>query len=163
PLRKIQMFSDFIKRTAQDSMDSTSLDYIERMQKTTGWMQQLIRDLLDLSRVTRKGGAFVKTDLRPIIRHVLENLQGAISTTRARMNIGEMITLEADEIQMQELLQNLLENSLKFHGGKPPFVTVSSRYVDDDFCEITIQDQGIGFKTDHKERIFQMFERLHGE
>lgn len=162
PLRKIQIFGDYIKRSS-NNLDATSLDYMERMQKTTGWMQQLIRDLLELSRITRKNGSFVSVNLKQIAANVLDNLQSVIASSGAMVTVDDMVIIDADEVQMQELLQNLVDNALKFHDGRPPRITLSAKYLDDDYCEIKVQDEGIGFKAEHKDRIFQMFERLHGE
>lgn len=95
---------------------------------------------------------------------VLEDLQERIQQTRGQVQIENMGIIEADEAQVQLLFRNLLDNAFKFcKEGIRPLITVSFRTLNNTTCEISIQDNGIGIKNEYKDRIFIMFERLHGE
>ncbi len=164
PLRKVMMFSDYLKASLQERLPEESRDYMERIQKATRKMQTLITDLLALSRINRKGKPFVPIDLREIAQEVVSDLEVAILETGGRVDIGDMMTIDADDTQMHQVLQNLIANALKFHReGVPPIVQVSVVPMHGNLCQITVKDNGIGFDEQYLERIFTVFERLHGQ
>lgn len=164
PLRKVAMFSDFIKSSAGDDLPKDCYDYIERIQKSVLKMQALISDLLVLSRVTRKGKPFTPVDLGHVIQEVLSDLETYCRESGGTVEVLDSMTIEADETQMHQIFQNLIGNSLKFHqAGVPPVVRVSAQAVGHNICEIRVQDEGIGFDEKYLDRIFDVFERLHGE
>jgi len=164
PLRKVKMFSDYLRVQLGDKLDAESMDSMMRMQRAVTKMQNLIDDLLDLSRVIRKGKPFQKLDLSSLVQEVISDLSHNIKELNAQIELGEMVTFDADPTQIQQLLHNLIENALKFHQeGKVPVIQISSRYSNEQFCEVVVSDNGIGFKEEYKDRIFQVFERLHGE
>jgi PAS domain S-box-containing protein len=113
PLRKILSFGDRLKTKAAKSLDEDSLDYLQRMTSAAARMQTLITDLMSFSRVEIKGQAFVPTDLGVIAREVSADLETRIDQAGGRVEIGELPTIDADPMQMRQLLQNLLGNSLK--------------------------------------------------
>jgi light-regulated signal transduction histidine kinase (bacteriophytochrome) len=127
-------------------------------------MQALIENLLSFSRVTTKAEPFVVTDLALVARDVLSDLESRIAQTGGHIEVDELPSVLADTTQMHQLLQNLLVNALKFHRpGVPPVVCVSSRALPSgDQFELRVQDNGIGFEPQYAERIFGMFQRLHG-
>jgi len=164
PLRKVKMFSDYLRVQLGDKLDAESMDSMMRMQRAVTKMQNLIDDLLDLSRVIRKGKPFQKLDLSSLVQEVISDLSHNIKELNAQIELGEMVTFDADPTQIQQLLHNLIENALKFRQeGKVPVIQISSRYSNEQFCEVVVSDNGIGFKEEYKDRIFQVFERLHGE
>jgi signal transduction histidine kinase len=100
-------------------------------------------------------------DLNNAAQSVLDDLVMSIQQTQAQIEIGDLPTVRADPIQVQQLLQNLVANALKFHqAGRPPVIKVSARDLPDNFCEITVEDNGIGFEQKDAENIFIPFERL---
>jgi light-regulated signal transduction histidine kinase (bacteriophytochrome) len=135
-------------------------------------MRCLINDLLTYSRVTTKARPFVPVELGRIAREVMSDLQVAIEQADARIELGELPVVEADPTQMRQLLQNLLSNALKFRReALQPEVHITARLYTADrsihrgagrLCEVTVADNGIGFKPDYAERIFGIFQRLHG-
>lgn len=164
PLRKVIMFSEHLKTTTQDRLSDEGRDDIARMQQATRRMQNLIDDLLDLSRVTRRGKAFQSTDLGRVLEEVLADLHLSLKAAGGHVDIGPMTTIEADPGQMQQLLECLISNALKFHKEDyPPVINVSTRVLDARFCQITVEDNGIGIKDEYQERIFETFTRLHGK
>jgi two-component system, LuxR family, sensor kinase FixL len=164
PLRKVILFSESLKAKDGANLSETGNDYIERMQRATKRMQDLISDLLSLSRVSRKGNPFQLNQLSTVIHAALEDLEAVIRETGAVVEmVGEFPRLDVDERQLQQVFMNLIGNALKFHKpGEAPKVTITSD-VQGNRCEIQIQDEGIGFEPEHAQRIFRVFERLHGE
>lgn len=173
PLRKIQAFGDRLKTKHGDALGEGGRDYLERMQNAAGRMQTLINDLLTFSRVTTKAQPFVKVDLTEVAAGVVSDLEARVERSGGRVEMGEMLTLDADPLQMRQLLQNLIGNALKFHKPDgPPLVKVWCEraasgvdvegVVGGDLCRILVEDNGIGFDEKYLDRIFTVFQRLHG-
>lgn len=162
PLRKIQTFSDRVKLKAKDSISPEAYDYLDRVQASAKRMQILINDLLTYSRVTTKANPFSQVSLNKIVTQVKSDLEIRIEQTAGTVNISNLPDIDADPTQMHQLFQNLISNALKFHKPDcPPIVTISAN-VDEKTCAITIADNGIGFEQKYADRIFTIFQRLHG-
>jgi signal transduction histidine kinase len=173
PLRKIEAFGSRLKTKYDEVLDEPGRDYLARMLAATVRMRQLINDLLSFSRVTTKARAFVTVDLAAVAQEVVSDLEGRMYETGGRVEVGALPTIEAEPLQMRQLLQNLIGNGLKFHReGEPPVVRIEGRLLDPSDppveapaprrCEIQVQDNGIGFEEVYSERIFELFQRLHG-
>ncbi len=165
PLRKIQAFGDRLKTKYGESLSTEGRDYLERMQAAAKRMHVLINDLLTFSRVTSKAQPFVPVDLGKIAHEVLSDLEVRVQQTGGWVEVGNLPTLDADPLQMRQLLQNLIGNGLKFHRvDVPPVVQVSSTLTDGDrpVIRLLVEDNGIGFDTKYLDRIFTPFQRLHG-
>lgn len=165
PLRKILAFGDRLRVKSGDGLGSESRDYLNRMQKAAGRMQKLITDLLTFSRITTRAQPFVPTDLSVIAREVVDDLETRIEETRGSVEVGLLPTLDADPLQIRQLFQNLISNALKFHKpDETPRVRVFARQDADGLgmCELSIEDNGIGFDEKYLDRIFTVFQRLHG-
>ena len=166
PLRKIQAFGDRLKSTCQDSLNEKGLDYLERMLNAASRAQILINDLLDFSRVTTKAQPFQPINLSEVLEGVLSDLEVRIEKSGVILEVDPLPVVEADALQMRQILQNLIGNALKFiREGVTPMVQVRSRvYMENEqeWCEIRVIDNGIGFEQQYAERIFQIFQRLHG-
>jgi PAS domain S-box-containing protein len=181
PLRKIQAFGDRLKTKCEKIALGEARDYLERMQNAAARMQTLINDLLAFSRVIRSSQPFVPVDLGAITTEVLGDLEVRIEKSGAHVEVGELPTIDADPTQMRQLMQNLLSNALKFQPPDGhPVVGIRSRKIstadqiqssngenaspsqENSMCEISVQDNGIGFDEKHMEKIFAVFQRLHG-
>ena len=164
PLRKIQAFGDLLKIRYADTLSEQGRDYLTRMQNAAGRMQLLINDLLSLSRAGTRRQMFASVDLNNVTKAVLSDLEIRIEQLGATVNVGSLPTIEADAVQLTQLIQNLVGNALKFHKpNESPVVTVSSKvFLETGICELTISDNGIGFDEKYLDRIFQVFQRLHG-
>jgi PAS domain S-box-containing protein len=161
PLRKIQAFGDRLRARYGEALTAEGADYVERMQRAAGRMQKLINDLLAFSRITTKGQPFVPVDLGAVAHEVVHDLETRIHDSGGEVVVGAMPTIEADALQMRQMLQNLVGNALKFHRSEaPPRVEVEGA-IDDGMARIRVADNGIGFEERHADRIFTMFERLH--
>jgi signal transduction histidine kinase len=162
PLRKVQAFGDRLKNGAGAALDAQSRDYLERMLSASKRMQSLIQDLLTFCRVTSQGRLFSPVDLAQVAREVLSDLEVRIAETNALVEVGELPTIDADALQMRQLLQNLIGNALKFqHTGKPPVVRLFAESAADGMLRLVVEDQGIGFDEKYLDRIFTVFQRLH--
>ena len=165
PLRKIQAFGSRLQTNYGPQIGEVGTDYLSRMLNAAGRMRQLIDDLLAFSRVTSKGQPFGSVDLQDVIEGVLADLEIRILQTNATVEVGDLPTIDADPLQMRQLFQNLIGNALKFQTpGVPPVVRVSAKLVagENPQCELSFADNGIGFDTKYLDRIFQVFQRLHG-
>lgn len=161
PLRKIQTFSDRIIKKYNDVLDEKGQDYIQRMQNATTRMQQLINDLLALSRISSQQKPFVKVDLNLIMEEVISDLETRIEEVKGTITFNQLPIIESDPTLMRQLWQNLISNALKFHQENlPPIIEIKSEIIHQD-CQIMIKDNGIGFDEKYKERIFRVFERLN--
>lgn len=174
PLRKVQAFGDRLKAKCGDALTEDGLDYLQRMQKAAGRMQVLIEDLMTFSRVTTQAQPFVPVDLQRVAEEVLSDLELRIETSNGRVEISKLATIDADPTQMRQLLQNLISNALKFNRpGIPPVVKIVGHFLENKSeksneksanatYRLTVEDNGIGFESKYVDRIFKVFQRLHG-
>lgn len=163
PLRKIQAFGDRLRSKYDQTLGDDGKDYLARMQNAANRMQTLISDLLAFARVTTKAQPSLPVDLGAIAREVVSDLEERIHRTAGKVEISELPALEADPLQMRQLLQNLIGNALKFHrAGAPPYVSIRGHERDDGTAVVEVSDNGIGFDEKHLDRIFTIFQRLHG-
>lgn len=169
PLRKIEAFGDRLVKKYSATLPEDGQMFIDRMQSASARMRQLINDLLSYSRVTTNAAPMTKVDLKDVLSGVLSDLQIRLEETHAKINSGVFPPVEADALQMRQLLQNLIGNALKFRKqGVDPVIAVEGRVEDSHelACEgpvliLTIADNGIGFDNQYKEQIFTIFQRLH--
>jgi len=169
PLRKVQAFSDRLQTKYADKLNGEGLDYVERMRSAASRMQLLIQDLLTFSRVSTKAQPFMSVDLTEITNEVLSDLEVKIEETGASVSFDALPTVDADPMQMRQLIQNLVGNALKFRQvGTPPVITISSQPISGhengraEACQIVVKDNGIGFDEKYTDKIFAVFQRLHG-
>lgn len=174
PLRKILAFGDRLKTKHGQDLNPQGYDYLERMQAAAVRMRTLITDLLTLSRVTTRPQPFVAVDLSEVARTVVSDMEVRIQQLRGQVRIDSLPSLEADPMQVSQLLQNLIGNALKFHReGDPPIVKVWGKLLQEgdgkaskdrlkQRCQILVEDNGIGFDEKYLDRIFEPFQRLHG-
>lgn len=171
PLRKIRAFGDRLQQKYSSQLGDTGCDYVVRMQAASERMSALIDDLLSFSRVTTQQRPFISIDLNDVMRGVMDDLDYAIEETSAQIHIDPLPRIDADPSQIAQVFMNLIANSLKFHlPDVRPIITVTSEInvtspiVDDGraWCCLHFADQGIGFEPQYAERVFSLFQRLHG-
>ena len=137
-------------------------DYLARIARAAERMQRLIDDLLAFSRVTTKARPFADVDLAALAAEVLSDLEPRLQAAGGRIDVGPLPTIEADPTQMRQLLQNLLVNAVKFHRpDAAPQVRLSAAVAGEE-CVLSVADDGIGFDEKYLDRIFTIFQRLHG-
>ena len=174
PLRKIQMFATRIIEKEQDALSHEGKHLFNRMQNAAERMQQLINDLLAYSRTTTSEQIFKKTDLNKILEDVKEDLQQNITDKAALLEHGQLCSIDIIPFQFRQLLHNLIGNALKFSKtDRQPHVKIATQIAkgctfDNEkllpqnyYCCIAVSDNGIGFDPQFKEKIFNVFQRLH--
>ncbi len=167
PLRKVQMFSNHLQSVTQGQLSPEAAEDIVRIQRAVQKMQEMIQDLLAFSRVNRKGKPFAPVAIAPLIQETVRDQEDVIQTLGARVEVDipdPSLQPEIDALQIQALLCNLIENALKFsQEGVAPHIRIhGAKLATEDSYRITVEDNGIGFKAEFAERIFEVFERLNG-
>jgi len=168
PLRKIVVFGERLKEKSSEALGPEGMDYLDRMQKAAARMQILISDLLTFSRVTTKAHPFISVNLAQVAREVVNDLEGRIELVKGRVELGTLPVIDAEPLQMRQLLQNLIGNALKFRRPEePPVVKVEAQLIpapvapEKKLCRLTVSDNCIGFDEKYLDRIFNVFQRLH--
>jgi light-regulated signal transduction histidine kinase (bacteriophytochrome) len=175
PLRKVRTFGDRLNAKYAEALGEQGRDYLKRMEGAAARMQDLIDDLLELSRVTTNAQPFTPVDLNEVTQEVVSDLEARIEQIGGRVEVSRLPIVEADRLQMRQLLQNLISNALKFHREEEePVVKVysellqeweeegSGRIADRRAYQIFVEDNGIGFDEKYLERVLAPFQRLHG-
>jgi signal transduction histidine kinase len=166
PLRKIHFFSDRLKSTLDPGSEQAGM--FARMESATTRMRDLIDDLLAYSRLSVAHESFTRVDLNQVVQLALHDLEAAIQECGAEVHVDQLPAIQGDERQLRQLFLNLLGNAVKYRqpGRKPE---ISVRYqpctnapTGQDCFNIEVQDNGIGFEPEYAEKIFQVFQRLHG-
>jgi len=161
PMRKILSFGELLSASAGPALEGSGRAYLGRMLSAAARMRTLVRDVLLYSQVTTRTHPFVRTDLARVAREVITDLETSIAESGGRVEVGELMVIEADALQMRQLLQNLLGNALKYRQkDTPPVVRLASTNGGPN-CAITVADNGIGFNEKHAGTIFRMFTRLN--
>jgi len=160
PLRAVGGYVRLLEHRFPEKVDSKTREYIEGAAEGAVRMEQLITDLLTLSRVSTGGGAFAPVDLETPLKAALRNLQFSIKAAGATVTSDPLPTLPVDETQMVQLFQNLVGNALKFRSERPPQIRVGARPEPGRWV-LWVRDNGIGMEPQYFQRIFQVFQRLH--
>ena len=164
PLRIVASYTQLIARRYKDKLDDDANEFIDFIVDGATRMQRLINDLLSYSRVGTRGQEFEATDLNKIFDSALKNLDLRIQDSEATVTHDSMPTLMADGRQLLQVFQNLIGNALKFQGDVPPKVHVGVALREDEGEYLfSIHDNGIGIDPQYAERIFLVFQRLHGK
>ncbi|WP_205509724.1 PAS domain S-box protein [Longitalea arenae] len=175
PLRKIQAFGNLIQARDVANLSDTSKDYFDRMVKAAVRMQNLIDSLLEFSRTTTARKNFEKTDLNVLLDEVKKELAHRIEEKKAVIESAHLPALTIIPFQFRQLLSNLISNSLKYsREDQTPVVSISATYIKakdlhekaalpgKDYFRFMVADNGIGFEQEYAEKIFELFQRLHG-
>jgi light-regulated signal transduction histidine kinase (bacteriophytochrome) len=183
PLRKIQTFVTIILENENENLSESGKNNFQRMQLAAGRMQQLIDDLLAFSRISTTELTFEKAELALIIEEVKTELRDTILEKQATIEATELCSANIIAFQFRQLMYNLISNALKFSKPDiPAHITVKSRIAkgsklnnaglpdrqeylspEKNYCHITVKDNGIGFEPHFSERIFEVFQKLHGK
>jgi light-regulated signal transduction histidine kinase (bacteriophytochrome) len=163
PLRKIRVFSDRLSTHYSNMLPEQAVHYLDRITAVAVRMEGLVRGLLELSRISSRPNARQPVDLNQIAREVLSDLDVAVDSAGARVELEELPVVVADPLHMRQLLQNLIGNALKFHAtGVSPAVKVYSEQNGGPAASLIVEDNGIGFDAQHLDQIFLPFKRLNG-
>ncbi len=176
PLRKIQTFVSIILENEHKNLSENGKYAFRRMQLAAGRMQQLIEDLLSFSRINSTEHKFEKTELNIIIEEIKTELKDTIEEKNGIVETGELCVANIIAFQFRQLMYNLISNALKFSkAGIPPHIIINNTIVkgsalhnkklspEKTYCHISVADNGIGFEPHFSERIFEVFQKLHGK
>ena len=161
PLRKVASFCQALQTRYRGQLDERADQYIDFAVDGAKRMQTLINDLLAFSRVGRDGRRHRPVALADALSAARAALATPLEESGARIEAGELPSVLGDESLLCSLFQNLLANSLRFRGSEPPLVRVSAERLDGSW-EVTFSDNGIGIEPEYAERVFLIFQRLHG-
>ncbi len=157
----VTSYVQLLSRRYEGKLDADANDFIGFAVDGASRMQTLIHDLLTYSRVGTRGKPLTPTDCEDILEQVLANLKLTIEDNCAVVTHAALPIINVDASQLNQLLQNLIGNAIKFHGDTPPHIHVSAEQKDGEW-EFSVADNGIGIAPKFFDRIFVIFQRLHG-
>jgi PAS domain S-box-containing protein len=161
PLRMVSSYMQLLERRYKGKLDADADDFITYAVDGAKRMRRLINDLLQYSRVGTHGRPFEPTDCTSVLSAAIDNLEIAIEDTKAQVTYDPLPRVLGDSTQLTQLFQNLIDNALKFRKNAPPLVHVSAQ-ANKDYWLFAVSDNGIGIDPEYSERIFIIFQRLHG-
>ncbi len=172
PLRKIRMFSDRLSLKYKEVLDEDARTNISRIQKAAERMQTLITDILTFSKISVDKPSFVECDINLLINDILQEMDDELREKRAKVMVEKLPSLYVNPNLMKPLFHNLIGNALKYQKKDiDPLVRITSdiagalngrvKDLNNKYCRIFIEDNGIGFDQKYAEEIFGMFKRLH--
>lgn len=164
PLRTISGFVQLLQMNYEDKFDARAKDWIRRTVAGVNTMHALITDILDYAQLDSTRKILRPTDFREVFDDAVSLLDASILDSGAEVTCGELPTLDGDRPQLLQLMQNLIGNGIKYHGGddQPPRVHVAALEKDSEWL-FSVRDNGIGIDVKHHEKIFDIFKRLHTE
>jgi signal transduction histidine kinase len=177
PLRKIKAFGDMLQSRYQEAVGKEGTDLISRMQSAASRMSHLIEDLLTYSRVSVKPGKLEVIDTNKVLDGILFDLERMIQQNKAELQVDKLAPVAGQETQIGQVFLNLITNALKFHKpDQPPQIRIESiittgresgmnvnqEDAGKQYQLIRVTDKGIGFDMQYRDKIFQIFQRLHG-
>lgn len=174
PLRKIQTFAGIILEKENENLSEKGKNYFRLMGNAASRMQRLIEDLLAFSQLTTDERKFELTDLNTIVEAVQAEFKELMEEKRATIEVTNLGSVNVIAFQFHQLMGNLIGNALKFSKPYDPLrIEITSSMVkgknvknllpDKTYCHITVADNGIGFEEEYSEKIFEVFQRLHGK
>ena len=176
PLRKIQTFASRLIDKEQGNISETGIDYFARIQSAARRMQDLIQDLLAYSRTDTQKGNFELVDLTAVLEDVKLELLEELEQRQAIFEYNTPCKVQIIPFQFRQLMYNLISNSIKFsRSDRAPHIVITSKLTTEldfgatkksgtkKYCQITVVDNGIGFEQQYNEKIFELFQRLHGK
>jgi PAS domain S-box-containing protein len=161
PLRAVSGMVQLLRQRYAGQLDARADEYIQHAVDGATRMQTLINDLLAYARIGTRGQPLSVVDSASVVADTLRNLAVAIQDSAAVITVDDLPTVLADRSQLTQLFQNLIGNALKYRGDEPPTVEITAERLSHAWC-FSVVDNGIGIEPAYGDRIFNMFQRLHG-
>ncbi|MFC4436941.1 MULTISPECIES: PAS domain-containing protein [Natrialbaceae] len=162
PLRMVSSYLQLIERRYADDLDEDGEEFIEFAVDGAERMSEMIDGLLEYSRVEAQGDPFDTVDLDAVLDDVLVDLQLRIDESDAEIATDPLPHVEGDAEQLRQVFQNLLDNAIEYSGDEPPRIRVETERLGSGW-RVSVRDEGIGIDTDDQGRVFEVFQRLHGQ
>jgi len=162
PVRKILFYSDFLRDAYAGTIDPKGLLFLTKMQNSALRMRSLIQDILSFSRVDNAADTLEEVNLNLVLSAALQDLEIIINEKKATVNFSTLPVIKADKRMMVQLFQNIIGNALKYSRTDAEPVVDILCVTDDRQVLFTFRDNGIGIKEEYLEKIFTLFQRLHG-
>lgn len=162
PLRMVSSYTQLLAKRYSNKLDNDALDFINYAVDGANRMQRLINDLLEYSRITTRGSEFKPVSLPSVLGQALANLHLKIAETGTLVTNDDLPMVNGDETQLVRLLQNLIENAIKYKGDLPPRIHIGVKSNSQEYI-ISVSDNGIGIEKEYFEKIFVIFQRLHNK
>jgi PAS domain S-box-containing protein len=159
PLRTVSSLSEVLMNRYGDELDAVGQECLKHIEASTERMRELIKGLLDFSRLGRNA-ELSKVDMQAIMDQVAEDLDEVIQQEGAEMSYENLPKVCGTEMELRILMQNLIQNAIKFRSADSPIVSISHAPMED-FHVFRVKDNGIGIDSKHQERIFDLFQRLN--
>jgi len=177
PLRKISTFSLRLQDKHRDGLSAEIITYLNKIQGASNRMTTLIRNLLNYSRLLQHERLFEKIDLNETLSNIINDFELLIDEKKAKIIFDVLPVIDAISLQMNQLFYNIISNALKFTKENiPPIISITTRILSDNeiekypalnrfvsYIEIIFKDNGIGFEQKYADKIFTIFQRLHGK
>ena len=160
PLRMVSSYLQLLRRRYKGQLDGEADEFIDYAVDGATRMRSLIEALLAYSRAGR-GGDPAPVELDDVVSDVLRTLAAAIVHSNGHVEVRSLPRVMGDRVQLEQLLQNLVANALKFRDGRRAHVWVRADASPTGMVQISVADAGIGIDAAHRERVFKMFQRLH--
>ncbi|MEA3282725.1 MAG: PocR ligand-binding domain-containing protein [Euryarchaeota archaeon] len=161
PLRMVSSYMELMKRRYKGKLDSDANEFIDFAVDGANRMRTLINDLLEFSRVGTRGKPSEPTDCKTLLEQTLANLKASIDDSGAVVTHDTLPTVMVDGSQLAQVFQNLISNAIKFKGEEPPRIHIAAERKRSDWI-FSVADNGIGISPEYFDRIFVIFQRLHG-
>ncbi|NUB92565.1 PAS domain S-box protein [Haloterrigena sp. SYSU A121-1] len=162
PLRMVTSYLRLLENRYGDAFDEDGQEFLDYAVDGAERMSEMIDGLLAYSRIETRGDPLEPVDLETVLDDVIDDLQFQIDETDAALELDALPTVEGDASQLRQVFQNLLDNALTYHGDEPPRISVDAERQGDQW-ELSVRDAGIGIAPDDQERVFTVFDRLHGQ
>ena len=152
---------DLLSKRHGEKLDEEAQGFVQIAVKSARRMKALIEDVLSFSRTGREDLKFAPTDCQLLVDKTIESLQPLLQETDTKITRDPLPTINANEVLIGQVFQNLINNAVKFRGAKAPRIHISAQERKTDW-EFSIKDNGIGIEKEYADRIFLIFQRLHG-
>ncbi|WP_306056015.1 PAS domain-containing sensor histidine kinase [Natronococcus wangiae] len=161
PLRMVSTYLQLIENRYGDAFDEDGEEFLEFAIDGADRMRSMIDGLLEYSRIETQGSPLEPTDLENVFDDVLDDVQFRIEESGAEVEVEDLPRVTGDESQLRQLFQNLLHNAIEYSGDAPPKIRVDAERRGGKWI-ISVHDEGIGIDPDKQDRVFEVFQRLHG-
>lgn len=163
PVRAMVEFSKILSEEEASHLSGESQEYLSLIVENGQKLQKMMDSLLQYSRLNTLPRVIERVDLNRVVQGVLLQLFASIEQNGTEIELGELPVVQADQNQMWQLFHALLENALIFHSPESPLQIHLHAHLNQERCEITVADNGIGVPPNQRESIFQLFKRLHSD